>query len=160
MPIIEIGVFIQVGDLLGLMPTILIVFITAIVGVNLLKKQGLKAWTDIQLSLAQGKIPAVEMASAAQLLFAGALLLTPGFVTDAVGFSLMIPSVREHVAKLLIKRWQVNPSYKHYHASYSTQQTFHTHESSSDVFNDPRTSKGTDNGRIIEGEYEDQSKKH
>ena len=93
-PIVEIAVFIQVGGLLGPGLTIIIVIITAVLGVNLLKQQGFKAWRDIQQSTLGGQIPALEMASAAQLLFAGGLLLTPGFVTDIIGFLLMVPSFR------------------------------------------------------------------
>ncbi len=103
-PIFEIVVFIQVGDQIGLAATLVIVIITAIIGVNLLKQQGFAVMRDIQNSLNQGKMPALEIASGAQLLFAGGLLLTPGFVTDIIGFLLMIPAMRMLLAKFLINR--------------------------------------------------------
>ena len=103
-PIIEIGVFIQVGDQLGLSATIAIVIVTAIIGVNLLKQQGFVALRDIQQSFNQGQLPALELAAGAQLLFAGGLLLTPGFVTDGLGFLLMIPKIRMAFARFLISR--------------------------------------------------------
>jgi len=147
-PIIEIGVFIQAGDILGLSTTILIVFITAIIGVNLLKQQGLKAWTEIQIRMSHGQVPALEMASAAQLLFAGGLLLTPGFVTDFIGFSLMIPAVRMLVAKQLMKRWTLRTS----------QHSQSTHFYTQDYQNHQGQPQPPQNNRTIEGEFEDKSK--
>jgi UPF0716 protein FxsA len=141
-PIIEIGVFIQVGGLLGLPMTLLVVLATAVIGVNLLKQQGLKAWSEIQLSLAQGKIPATELAAGAQLLFAGALLLTPGFVTDAVGFSLMLPNVRLLIAHYLIKRWGAKVQT---HQSQASTGQFYSHND----FN-----RAT-NGRVIDAQAEE-----
>lgn len=145
-PIIEIGVFIQVGDFIGLGPTLLMVFVTAIIGVNLLKSQGLSVWQDIQNQLAQGQIPALAMASAAQLLFAGGLLLTPGFVTDIIGFSLLIPAVRLLVAKQMMKRWTIKSGFHH--------DNYYSH---SDAFHTTNRSSATDEGRTIEGEFEEQS---
>ena len=135
-PIIEIAVFIQVGDILGLGATLFIVVLTAILGVNLLKQQGLKAWQDIQLSMAQGQAPAKEMASAAQLLFAGGLLLTPGFVTDVIGFTLMIPQVRTFLAARMMRMGNVSVK----------SQTFHYSN---------RQSGDSNHNRTIEGEFEE-----
>ncbi|MGX5175393.1 FxsA family protein [Aliikangiella sp. IMCC44653] len=143
-PIIEIGVFIQVGGLLGLPMTLLVVLATAVIGVSLLKQQGLKAWSDIQLSLAQGKIPAKELAAGAQLLFAGALLLTPGFVTDAIGFSLMLPKVRALIAHLLIQRW--GAKVQMHQGGASTSHFYSQHE-----FNHSKT------GRVIDSQAEEVS---
>lgn len=139
-PIIEIGVFIAVGDVIGLGATLLTVLVTAIIGVNLLKQQGLHAWHDIQSTINQGRVPAIEMASAAQLLFAGALLLTPGFVTDGFGFLLMIPSFRRLIATRLMQHWSVS-------FSSVSQQTYH--------HNNPSDSSYVPPGRTIEGELED-----
>ncbi len=138
---------------MGLGPTLLMVLATAILGVHLLKKQGLHTWQQIQTQLAQGQVPAMAMASAAQLLFAGGLLLTPGFVTDTIGFLLLIPAVRYLVAAQMLKRWTSKASnfqatYSHtanysYHTQKSQQQSskYHSHHS----------------GRTVEGDYEDQS---
>jgi len=149
-PIIEIAVFIQVGDVLGLGATIAVVFITAVIGVNLLKQQGLKAWSDIQLKMAQGQVPATEMASAAQLLFAGGLLLTPGFVTDAVGFSLMVPAVRLIVAHFLMRRWTVKASNFSQTSGFTSESHF---QSTSQTTNEQQKHKS----RTIEGEFEERS---
>ena len=156
-PIVEIGVFIAVGDLIGLGATLLTVFVTAVVGVNLLKQQGLHAWSDIQSSIAQGRVPAVEMASAAQLLFAGGLLLTPGFVTDTIGFLLMIPAIRRLIARRLMQHWSVNFSSVS-GQSYSNSHYTQSQRKSTDAFHHPDSSR-TSPGRTIEGEFEDPDEK-
>ena len=93
-PIIELAVLIQVGGLIGVVPTIAIIFITAILGVRLLKQQGAGVLLRAQQKMQEGGLPASELAEGFLLALAGALLLTPGFVTDAFGFSLLIPAVR------------------------------------------------------------------
>lgn len=143
-PIIEIAVFIQVGELIGLATTLIVVFLTAIIGVNLLKQQGLKAWQDIQQTMAQGQIPAIEMAAAAQLLFAGGLLLTPGFVTDIIGFALMVPAIRQAIALAMLKHWS-NRSQK------ASSSHFYSHNQRD--FGNGRSNHG-EQGRTIEGEAE------
>lgn len=152
-PIVEIAVFIQVGEVLGLGTTLFIVVITAIMGVNLLKQQGFKAWQDIQLSMAQGKVPAVEMAAGAQLLFAGGLLLTPGFVTDIIGFSLMVPQLRLYLARQMIKRGIMSAASASTNSNsnsfnYTSQTDF---QSGSPLDN----SKDRSQGRTIEGEFKE-----
>ncbi|MET1257297.1 FxsA family protein [Aliikangiella maris] len=154
-PIIEIGVFIQVGDLLGLAPTLIIILFTAVLGVHLLKQQGLKTWFEIQNKLTQGQIPAQEMASAAQLLFAGGLLLTPGFVTDAIGFLLMIPMVRIAVSHYLYNRWsQRIVSGESHQAHFSTQYTVFTKQTPSHTSKKSNIQESSSN-RTIEGEFEE-----
>lgn len=93
-PLIEIGLFIQVGGWLGLWPTLLIVVLTAIAGTRLLRQQGRGALQRLQQSLSELSDPSEPLASGAMILFAGALLLTPGFFTDAFGLALMVPKVR------------------------------------------------------------------
>ncbi|MGB0494907.1 MAG: FxsA family protein [Kangiellaceae bacterium] len=156
-PIIEIGVFIQVGDQLGLGATIAIVIITAVIGVNLLKQQGFVAMRDIQNSLNQGKMPALELAAGAQLLFAGGLLLTPGFVTDSIGFLLMVPAIRMAVASILISRIKLSNlngssaqfgSGAFYHHQNTTSSSDPQHSNQSPFHH----SESQNQGRIIEGE--------
>jgi len=93
-PIIEISVFIQVGDWIGLWPTISIVILTAIAGTALLRQQGLSTLMKAQQSMNEGRMPTSELFDGACLLIAGALLLTPGFVTDTIGFLLFLPPFR------------------------------------------------------------------
>jgi len=102
-PILEIAVFIQAGELIGLWPTLGGIVLTAVVGVALLRWQGLKTLQRAQANLAEGTVPLSPMAEGLALVVAGALLLTPGFVTDAVGFLLLVPAVRQRIGAYLIK---------------------------------------------------------
>ncbi len=84
-PVIEISLFIQVGSLLGLWPTIAIVLITALVGASLVRSQGLQTLLSVQSRLQQGEIPAQQIVEGVMLAVAGVLLVTPGFMTDTLG---------------------------------------------------------------------------
>ena len=90
-PIIEIAVFLEVGAQIGVLNTILMIVVTAIIGTWLLRSQGIQTLQRAQESLNQNVFPAFEVFDGLCLLFAGGLLLTPGFVTDAVGFFLFVP---------------------------------------------------------------------
>lgn len=93
-PLIEIGLFIQVGGAIGLWPTLLIVLITAMLGSWLVRTQGARELANLRGSFNELRDPTEPLANGAMILFAGALLLTPGFFTDAIGFALLIPKVR------------------------------------------------------------------
>jgi UPF0716 protein FxsA len=93
-PMIEIALFIQVGGFIGVWWTLLIVFLTAIAGSYLVRQQGLRELGRVQQSFSHLQDPSEPLAHGAMILFAGALLLTPGFFTDAVGLSLLMPPVR------------------------------------------------------------------
>lgn len=93
-PLIEIALFKQVGGAIGLASTLLIVIVTAILGTFLVRKQGLQALARVKSSFEQMNDPSEALAHGAMILFSGALLLTPGFFTDAVGFALLVPGVR------------------------------------------------------------------
>lgn len=110
-PLIEIGLFIQVGGLIGLWPTLLIVLVTAIIGSYLVKQQGLQALNQVADSFNRLRNPAEPMAHGAMILFAGALLLTPGFFTDTVGFLLLVPGIRSWAFRELRKRVNVQSSF-------------------------------------------------
>ncbi|MEL6681671.1 MAG: FxsA family protein [Pseudomonadota bacterium] len=93
-PMIEIALFIQVGEVIGLWWTLLIVLMTAVAGSYLVRNQGLRELGNLQRSFSELKDPTEPLANGAMILFAGALLLTPGFFTDVVGLSLLVPAVR------------------------------------------------------------------
>ena len=99
-PIVEIGLFIQVGGAIGLWPTLGIVVLTAIVGTYILRIQGARALLDLRRSIGSLSDPTPPLAHGAMILVAGVLLLTPGFFTDALGFALLVPAIRD----LLIAR--------------------------------------------------------
>ena len=103
-PLIEIYVLIQVGGWIGAIPTISLVVFTAVLGALLLRHQGLITLQRFQLSLAQGQLPTLELMEGIVLIMAGALLLTPGFFTDLVGFLCLIPPLRRAVIKRIVAR--------------------------------------------------------
>lgn len=103
-PILEIAVFIQAGDLIGLWPTIAVVILTGIAGTILLRIQGFGVIRRIQEQSDQGKVPVFELFEGLCLLVAGLLLLTPGFVTDTVGFLLFLPPFRKLMAQAIAAR--------------------------------------------------------
>ncbi|MFK7939581.1 MAG: FxsA family protein [Roseovarius sp.] len=106
-PLIEIALFIQVGGLIGLWPTLGIVVLTAILGTFLVKTQGAMAMNNLRGSFSRLEDPSEPLAHGAMILVSGALLLTPGFFTDAVGFALLMPPVRTAVFGYLKKRVKV-----------------------------------------------------
>ncbi len=95
---------IEVGGYIGTLPTIGLVMLTAVIGVALLRRQGLATLTRGIGRLQRGEVPAQEMAEGILLAISGALLLTPGFVTDAVGFAFLLPASRVLVAQRLLAK--------------------------------------------------------
>lgn len=93
-PIAEIYLLIQVGSVIGAGWTVLLVVATAVIGVNLLRAQGLSTLRRVQEETMRGELPAISMLEGLLLLVAGALLLTPGFFTDTIGFLLLVPALR------------------------------------------------------------------
>lgn len=104
-PPVEIGLFVVVGSRIGIWPTMGIVLLTAMLGANLVSRQGRGVIARLQAEFVAGQFPGTTLAHGAMILVAGALLLTPGFLTDLIGFSLMIPQVREALRKWAIRRW-------------------------------------------------------
>jgi len=109
-PILEIYLLIKVGSIIGGVATILLVILTAIIGTYLLRSQGLATLQKVQTTLQQGQIPAEALLEGIFIIFGGALLLTPGFFTDAVGFICLIPILRQYLVSWLRKRIQLTPS--------------------------------------------------
>jgi len=99
-PVVEIAVFIQLGGEIGLWNTIFLIFLTAIIGSWVLRRQGLATLQRAQESLARQVFPVAEVFDGLCLVVAGILLLTPGFVTDAIGFLLLLPFTR-----LVLRTW-------------------------------------------------------
>tara|TARA_R110002049_G_scaffold37043_3_gene117204 strand:+ start:2146 stop:2601 length:456 start_codon:yes stop_codon:yes gene_type:complete len=105
-PLIEIYFLIKVGYMIGAGWTVFAVVGTAVLGASLLRIQGISTLQRAQVSMAQGEIPALAMLEAVALAFSGILLLTPGFVTDTLGFILLIPVVRQSLIKRVLKNSQ------------------------------------------------------
>lgn len=103
-PILELGIFLALGDSLGLSKTLAIIIFTGILGAALTKSQGGKALASFQEAMANGKMPHREIVDGLLILIAGAVLLTPGFLTDTVGFLLLLPPVRAVLRSVLTEK--------------------------------------------------------
>ena len=122
-PVIEIGLFIQVGSAIGLLPTLAVVIITAVIGTYLLRQQGLNIVMKVQAEMAQGQMPVKNLIHGAFIVVAGLLLLTPGFFTDFIGFSLFIPQVRLAAGYFIGRQFKQSRSY---HSKTSAGFEFHS----------------------------------
>ncbi|WP_434566333.1 membrane protein FxsA [Vibrio chagasii] len=150
-PIIEIGLFIQVGGFLGLWPTIALVLITAFVGASLVRSQGIQTLMSVQGRLQQGEMPAQQILEGVMLAVAGVLLLTPGFMTDALGMLVLLPAPRAMIAKKMMEKMVVKNMSGGFHAGGQTgfgQSPFGDDPFNRDPFDQ---SKG---GNTFEGEFE------
>jgi UPF0716 protein FxsA len=116
-PIVEIVVIIKVGGLIGAWPTVGLIFLTAIAGTALVRAQGFQILARAQDSLARGQFPAEELFDGMNLLAAGILLLTPGFVTDAFGLVLLVPPLRRRIAGWIWRRL-LTSGHVHMHARW------------------------------------------
>ncbi len=137
-PIVEMYLLIEVAERIEALPTILLVMLTAVVGVSLIRQQGLSTLTKGIRRLNQAEIPAAEIIEGVLLAVAGAFLITPGFLTDFIGFMIIIPMIRRITALMLLKRM-------------AARADFRTHGS------DLRggSNKTLDaSGSVIEGQYE------
>jgi UPF0716 protein FxsA len=105
-PVVEMWILIEVGGWIGALPTIALVVLTATLGLSLLKRQGLSTLMSARRKMDEGSIPASELVSGVMIAVGGALLLTPGFVTDAIGFALLIPQTRQWLLFKLIDRYR------------------------------------------------------
>ena len=103
-PVLELMLLIQIGTELGPLPTVGLVLFTGALGAALARWQGLRTIQKIRADLAENRLPAAPVGHGALILVAGALLVTPGVMTDVVGFGLLIPWVRERIFRVL-KRW-------------------------------------------------------
>ena len=141
-PVIEIALFIQAGDWFGLGPTLFMIVLTAVIGVSLLRQQGLSTLYKAQQKMNQWELPAQEMVEGIMLAVAGALLITPGFFTDTVGFLLLIPVFRRYLFNQVLKN-KVNMHVQ------SNQSHFYDQH-----FDDSRPEQNQGH-RTIEGEFKD-----
>ncbi len=110
LPLAELYFLIQVGAEIGALPTIALSILTAVMGAWLVRRQGFGILMRVRRMMDEGEVPAVELLDGALLLLAGLFLLLPGFLTDSLGFLLLIPPVR----RLLIMRYaKIVPSRRH-----------------------------------------------
>lgn len=100
-PFVEVALLLQVAAAIGGWRTFLLVVVTGVAGAFLARSQGFRVWTRIQQDLRTGKMPTDSLADGAMLLIAGAFLITPGILTDAFGFGLLVPAVRRVTRRML-----------------------------------------------------------
>ena len=144
-PILEISLLIKVSSAIGGFKTILFVIFTAVLGAYLVKQQGLATYMRFQQEANAGRIPAQQMLEGLALLLAGAVLLTPGFFTDAIGFALLVPPIRQWAIRSFLSRAVVVQSQNS--AFYGQQDTSSGQRDTS-----------ARHGSVIEGEYTDNHK--
>ena len=137
-PIVEMYLLIEVAERIEALPTIVLVMLTAVLGVSLIRQQGLSTLTKGIGRLNQAEIPAAEIIEGVLLAVAGAFLITPGFLTDFIGFMIIIPIIRRIIALMLLKRMAAR-------ADFLTNG--HEFGGGSDKTRDT-------SGSVIEGEYE------
>ena len=153
-PVAEIAVFIQAGERFGLWPTLGLIILTAILGTTLLRYQGLRTLHRVQESLSHGQVPIGEVFNGLCLLIAGALLLTPGFLTDGFGFALFVPGIRQAIgsglAKFLMSRKSVRgktESQGHPSHLYTGNQVIDADYTEAQVEPDIQSKEGSDDDK-------------
>lgn len=133
-PLVEMLMLIWVSKFIGLGGTLLLVVFTGVIGASLARMQGLEVLREIQNNMTKGVTPALTLVEGLLVLIGGIVLLTPGILTDAIGFSLMVPQVRKRAAKLLSNKLKS-------HLQSGFQAQFHS-QSSTDSY---RSSRKPDN---------------
>ena len=108
-PLVEIYLLLEVGGIIGAVPTIGLVVLTAAAGAALVRAQGFSTIMQVRRSLEAGEVPAVAIIEGICLLVAGALLLTPGFLTDAIGFGCLIPPLRRALILRFVELRVIRP---------------------------------------------------
>jgi len=153
-PIIEITVIMQVGELLGVWPTVAIVILSAWLGAKYVRQQGIATLQSVQGKMAQGEMPSSEIVTGLMLLVAGVLLVTPGFVTDIFGLSLLIPAVRSAIAEQVQKNIKVNQFSSGASFHHSSQGNVYEHEGQQQPFSQENKPISHHHGETLEGEFQ------
>ena len=106
LPAVELALLIEVGRRIGTPATLTLIIVTGVVGASLARRQGLGVLRDLQLETAAGRLPAGSLVDGVMILVAGALLVTPGVLTDAFGFLCLVPAFRRAAKRGLLRRWE------------------------------------------------------
>lgn len=155
-PVAELVVLIKVGTMIGALKTVALVFLTAIVGAWLLKQQGLATLLKARQRMNSGELPAQQVAEGLILAAGGAMLLTPGFITDFFGLMCLLPFTRQWLVAQAIKRLTIVGSASGF--SFTGQSgPFGGGES---PFGRQKPFDRDANGEIIEGEFRDETETH
>ena len=146
-PLVELYFIIVVGEMIGAFWTVILVIMTAVIGVNLLRVQGMSTLTRAQRNMAQGQIPGMEMMEGVALAVAGVLLITPGFITDSIGLLCLIPASRQAIIRYIMARASVHTTFDARSTQWQSGHQQQGHRPESPGAKRPKV------GRTIEGEY-------
>lgn len=146
MPIIEIAILVQVGGMIGGLNTVALVIVTAFVGAFLVKREGIQTLQTAQSKMQQNMIPGRELVEGMMLVVAGILLVTPGFITDILGFLLVLPGSRHYFAAQLSKHLQMR---------VVTPTGTYSQPGAGQPYSRPRPGRNDED--VIEGEYADKT---
>lgn len=147
-PVVEIYVIIQVGGVIGVPATVVLLLLESLLGAWLVKREGRRAWQAVRGAFGSGRLPTGELADAALVLVGGTLLLTPGFVTDIVGFFLVIPLTRPLARRVL--GWLV--ARRTFGAFGPAAGRARTTFASGDAVDRPAPGPGAARGTVLRGE--------
>jgi len=150
LPIAEIGLLIEVGDRIGTLNTVGFVVLTALIGSLMLRHQGLSTLFRARARIEGGELPLEEMLEGICLAVGGALLVTPGFITDIIGFTCLVPGTRRWLVNIIKRKVTL-------HAVSSVQET-HVDDINSSFYQDSvdqeTVRRNTKQGTVIEGEFQ------
>lgn len=148
-PLVELYFIIAVGEVIGAFWTVMLVLLTAVVGVNLLRYQGMSTLTRAQQNMAHGQVPAMEMMEGVALAVAGILLITPGFITDSIGFLCLIPASRQAIIRYIMSKATVHTGFDGSSGGFYSSG----HRQQDSKSQQQAEKKRPKVGRTIEGEY-------
>ncbi len=146
-PLVELYFIIVVGEVIGAFWTVILVLLTAMIGVNLLRFQGMSTLTRAQQNMAQGQIPAMEMMEGVALAIGGILLITPGFITDSIGFLCLIPATRQAMIRFIMARASIHTAFSGPDGGFQSSSRPHRNSKKASDQSQAKV------GRTIEGEY-------
>ena len=130
-PIVEMWVLIEVGSAIGALSTIGLVFLTAAVGLALLRQQGINTLLKVNARMERGEVPAGEILEGVMLAVGGAMLLTPGFITDVIGFCCLLPFTRKALVAILLRQGVIMSGYgRSSHTNFQDSVRTHVHNQS------------------------------
>lgn len=150
-PFTELMILLKVGEAWGVFPTLALIITTAMVGYQLFKRQGVATWQRVNQKLAQGELPSKEMADGIVILLAGALMITPGLITDSIGLFCLIPVTRKLVLSVIMRRFKDKVTIYSAHSYHSSDTNNESQHSSNNA-----ASNGS--GRTFEGDYQEEDK--
>ncbi|NVJ60628.1 MAG: FxsA family protein [Gammaproteobacteria bacterium] len=145
LPFTELMLLLQVGSKWGVMPTLGLIIVTAMVGYTLFRHQGIATWREVNKKLNEGQLPSQEMTEGIVILLAGALMVTPGLITDVIGLLCLLPITRKPFVRMMASRLSSKVSF---HSSSQRYQFYDV-----DDRGNPTNTSG--NGNTFEGEAED-----